>query len=68
MELLFILVKYCLYFMKILIEKYGSYFLTQKTVVYDKYGLNYFIELVARSVTSATSRIELVILNELWSD
>ena len=42
--------------MKILIEKYGPYFLTQKTVAYDKYGLNYSIELVARSITSVTGK------------
>ena len=40
--------------MKILIEKYGPYFLTQKTVAFDKYGLNYSVELESRSVTSVT--------------
>ena len=29
MKFLFMLLKYCLYFMKFLIEKYGPYFLTQ---------------------------------------
>ena len=38
----------------------------KKMVSNDKYGLNYFIRLVARSVASVTSRIQLVILNKLW--
>ena len=52
MELLFMLLKYYLYFMKILIEIYDRYFINQKTVPYDEFGSKFSIELVYALVSN----------------